>query len=82
MRNGKPYYVAIIDQDSAYDLMGDEQWQRVAEYQAAEKIEEGEIGKLFGVVFIETPEAKRFSPVPLSEDSDSLTCLLYTSIAV
>ena len=73
MRNGKPYYVAIIDQDSAYDLMGDEQWQRVAEYQAAEKIEEGEIGKLFGVVFIETPEAKRFSPVPLSEDSDSLT---------
>ena len=29
IRNGKPYYVAIIDQDSAYDLMNDEQCQKV-----------------------------------------------------
>ncbi len=73
IRNGRPYYVAIIDQDSAYDLMCDEQWQRVAEYQNAEKIEDGEIGKLFGVVFIETPEAKRFECKPLSRGSASLT---------
>ncbi len=79
IRNGKPYYVAIIDQDSAYDLMNDEQWQRVAEYQSAEKIEEGEIGKLFGVVFVETPEAKRFEAMPLSEGADALTVNSYVS---
>ncbi len=77
IRNGKPYYVAIIDQDSAYDLMCDEQWQRVAEYQNAEKIEEGEIGKLFGVVFVETPEAKRFECTPLSAGAASLTVSNY-----
>ncbi len=77
IRNGRPYYVAIIDQDSAYDLMNDEQWQKVAEYQNAEKIEEGEIGKLFGVVFVETPEAKRFEPTPLSAANASLTVKSY-----
>ncbi len=79
IRNGKPYYVAIIDQDSAYDLMCDEQWQKVAEYQNAEKIEEGEIGKLYGVVFIESPEAKKFDVTPLSAQYDSLTITSYTS---
>lgn len=79
IRNGRPYYVAIIDQDSAYDLMCDEQWQRVAEYQNAEKIEDGEIGKLFGVVFVETPEAKRFECTPLSSASASLTVSSYVS---
>lgn len=79
IRNGRPYYVAIIDQDSAYDLMCDEQWQKVAEYQNAEKIEDGEIGKLFGVVFVETPEAKRFECTPLSKASASLTVSGYVS---
>lgn len=79
IRNGRPYYVAIIDQDSAYDLMCDEQWQKVAEYQNAEKIEDGEIGKLFGVVFVETPEAKRFECTPLSEENAFLTVDNYIS---
>ncbi|MBP3348814.1 MAG: N4-gp56 family major capsid protein [Clostridia bacterium] len=77
MRNGRPYYVAIIDQDSAYDLMCDEQWQKVAEYQNAEKIEDGEIGKLFGVVFVETPEAKKFGCTPLSKQNSALTVSTY-----
>lgn len=79
IRNGRPYYVAIIDQDSAYDLMNDEQWQKVAEYQNSEKIEDGEIGKLFGVVFVETPEAKRFEPKPLSKENASLTVASYSA---
>ncbi len=79
IRNGKPYYVAIIDQDSAYDLMCDEQWQKVAEYQNAEKIEDGEIGKLFGVVFIESSEAKRFEPTPLTAANANLTVASYSS---
>lgn len=77
IRNGRPYYVAIIDQDSAYDLMCDEQWQRVAEYQNAEKIEDGEIGKLFGVVFVETPEAKRFECTEFVKNHDTLTINSY-----
>ena len=60
IRNGKPYYYAIIDPDTAYDLMDDPRWQNVADYQQGEKIENGEIGKLFGCIFVESTEAKKF----------------------
>jgi len=60
IRNGKPYYYAIIDPDTAYDLMDDERWQNVADYQQGEKVENGEIGKLFGCIFVESTEAKKF----------------------
>lgn len=59
-RNGKAYYYAIVGPDTTFDLQDDEHWVRVAEYQQAEKIESGEIGRLFGVVFIESTEAKIF----------------------
>lgn len=60
IRNGKPYYYAVIDPDAAYDLMDDERWQNVADYQHGEKVENGEIGKLFGCIFLESTEAKKF----------------------
>lgn len=59
-RNGKAYYYAIVGPDTTFDLQDDERWMRVAEYQQSEKIESGEIGKLFGVVFIESTEALVF----------------------
>lgn len=61
MRNGRPYFYAIVAPDTTYDLQSDDAWLKVSEYQQAEKIESGEIGKLFGVVFIETTEAKVFA---------------------
>ena len=51
-------YVAIIHPDIAYDLMRDPEWVEVAKYNGSTKLFEGEIGKLGGVRFVETSEAK------------------------
>lgn len=53
-------YVAIIHPDVSYDLMRDPEWVDVAKYNGSTKLFEGEIGKLGGVRFIETSEAKTF----------------------
>ena len=55
------YFVAIVGPDATYDLQDDPDWKAVASYQSAEKIYDGEIGKLYGVVFVETTEAKIFA---------------------
>ncbi len=54
-------YVAIIHPDVAYDLMRDDEWIDVHKYSAASEIFEGEIGKLAGVRFVESTEAKIFA---------------------
>jgi N4-gp56 family major capsid protein len=54
-------YVAIIHPDVAYDLMRDDEWIDVHKYSATTEIFEGEIGKLAGVRFVETTEAKIFA---------------------
>lgn len=51
-------YVAIIHPDVAYDLMSDPAWIDSVKYQDATKLFEGEIGKVAGVRFVETTEAK------------------------
>ena len=57
-------YVAIIHPYVAYDLMQDanEQWIGIQKYVDPEKILKGEIGTLGGVRFVESTEAKIFSP--------------------
>lgn len=82
IRNGKPYYYAIIDPDTAYDLMDDERWQNVADYQQGEKVENGEIGKLFGCIFVESTEAKKFAAEGLSEISRNLTVASYDALTI
>ena len=54
-------YVAIIHPDVAYDLMRDEEWVDVHKYSETKEIFEGEIGKIAGVRFVETTEAKIFA---------------------
>jgi len=54
----KPHFVCICSPDSTYDLQNDPLWQDVSKYSNAEQIYSGEIGRLFGVVFVESPEAK------------------------
>jgi len=54
-------YVAIIHPDVAYDLMRDDEWVDVHKYSSATEIFEGEIGKLAGVRFVESSEAKIFA---------------------
>ena len=51
-------YVAIVHPSVAYDLMTSEGWIDVNKYSNATAIFNGEIGKLYGVRFVETTEAK------------------------
>ena len=52
-------YVAIIHPDVTYDLTNDPTWQSVKDYDPKDWYE-GEIGKIAGVRFVETTEAKIF----------------------
>ena len=51
-------WVGIIHPDIAYDLTNDPAWKDVKTYSDPDDMYEGEIGKLFGVRFVETTEAK------------------------
>lgn len=53
-------YVAIIHPDVAYDLMRDEEWIDAHKYSASANLFDGEIGKIGGVRFVESSEAKIF----------------------
>ena len=57
----KPHFICICSPDATYDLQNDALWQDVSKYSNAEAIYSGEIGRLFGVVFVESTEAKVFS---------------------
>jgi len=52
-------FVAIIHPDVTYDLTSDPTWQAVKDYDPKDWYE-GEIGKIAGVRFVETTEAKIF----------------------
>ena len=54
----KPHFICICSPDATYDLQADPLWQDVSKYSNAEQIYSGEIGRLFGVVFVEATEAK------------------------
>ena len=54
-------YVAIIHPYVAYDLMRDPEWIDAHKYAKPDNLYEGEIGKVAGVRFVETSEAKIYS---------------------
>ena len=51
-------YVAIVHPDVVYDLMSDSSWVDANHYAGSQRIFEGEIGKMFGVRFVESTQAK------------------------
>ena len=70
----KPHFICICSPDATYDLQNDALWQDVSKYSNAEAIYSGEIGRLFGVVFVESTEAKVFRQSvwnKVSEDTSS-----------
>ena len=54
------YYVGIVHPDVSYDLMSDPKWVNVKSYSDPDGIFEGEIGRIEGVRFTESSEAKIF----------------------
>ncbi len=69
----KGSYVAIIHPDVSYDLMNDPSWKYPNQYADSTNIFEGEIGKIEGVRFIETGEAKIFHAPDLASDTRTLS---------
>lgn len=63
-------YVCIIHPYVAYDLMSDPEWIDAHKYTTSENIYEGEIGKIGGVRFVETSEAKVY-------DKGVFGCLMF-----
>ncbi len=64
------YYVCFIHPDAAFNIMDDEAWQRVQEYNATTEIYDGEIGRLYGVRFIEDPDAYVFRGTPFGKNGE------------
>lgn len=75
-------YIAIIHPDCAYDLMSDPNWKFPNQYASPENIFEGEIGKIEGVRFIESTEAKVFAATPLAKKDLFVTADVTDSNAI
>lgn len=78
------YFVAIIHPDTAYDIMGDTAWVEASKYAGSTQLFEGEIGKIHGVRFVETTEAKIFHGEDLiaegsTNEARTLTVASYTN---
>lgn len=55
--NGRsPHFVCIVDPAVAMDIQKDADWKAVRNYQDAEAIYSGELGRMYGVVFVESTE--------------------------
>lgn len=75
-------YVAIIHPYVAYDLMRDPEWIDAHKYAQPENLYEGEIGKIGGVRFVQTTEAKIYAGANLSAAARNLTVASYSSKVV
>lgn len=80
LKNG--HYVAIIHPDVAFDLMSDPEWQAVKSNADPEDWYEGAIGRIAGVCFVESTEAKIFSAEPLCGTQKYLTASSVTGSVV
>lgn len=54
-------YVAIVGPSTTYDLQSDTKWVETANYAGGSQIFAGEIGRIYGVRFVETTQAKTFA---------------------
>lgn len=72
----KPHFICICSPEATFDLQSDPTWQSVNSYCNAEQIYSGEIGRMFGVVFVESTEAKVYTQSvcnAVAEDATSST---------
>lgn len=55
---GFPHFVCIVDPDVVYDLQGDSNWLDAQKYTDCTRIYNGELGRMYGVLFVESTEGK------------------------
>lgn len=70
------YYVAIVSPDTTYDLQSDEDWKSASEYAGSTQIFTGEIGRLYGVRFVETTQAAVFTAAGADDIDVAATLVL------
>lgn len=70
-------YVCILHPYVAYDLMADPAWIEAQKYQNAQAIYTGEIGKIAGVRFVESTEAKIYSGEGCPSGLSVFGCLFF-----
>ncbi len=56
-RGGKEHYIAIVHPYAKYDLWNDPKWEAANTYVNQEALYSGELGRMYGVVFVESTEA-------------------------
>lgn len=66
-------YIAFIHPDVVYNIYNDEEWRQPHTYRDTKQLYDGEIGRLFGVRFIEDPDAYVFRGEPFADKYDELT---------
>ena len=69
----KGEYICITHPNASFDLMSDPKWENVKAYSDPKDMYAGEVGRLFGVRFVETTEAKIFSAAKLAAVARNLT---------
>ena len=55
-------YVAVVHPDVVFDLMDDDAWVDANHYAGSQRIFDGEIGKMYGIRFVESSMAKIWKP--------------------
>lgn len=77
-------YVGIIHPYMTHDLTADPEWKDWTKYTDAEHMYEGEIGKIWGVRFVETSEAKIINdntcPTKTAANTEAGTAAVYYSV--
>lgn len=66
-------FIAFIHPDVVYNIWNDAEWRAPHTYADTKQLYDGEIGRLFGVRFIEDPDAYVFRGEPFAEKYDELT---------
>ena len=66
-------YIAFIHPDVVYNIYNDEEWRQPHTYRDTKQLYDGEIGRLFGVRFIEDPDAYVFRGEAFADKYDELT---------
>lgn len=66
-------YIAFIHPDVVYNIYNDEEWRQPHTYRDTTQLYTGEIGSLFGVRFIEDPDAYVFRGEPFADKYDELS---------
>ena len=66
-------YIAFIHPDVVYNIYNDEEWRQPHTYRDTKQLYDGEIGRLFGVRFIEDPDAYVVRGEPFADKYDELS---------